>query len=204
MSTTLSEFEPIKPNENGNPSNILPPDLPSPETNSSDSNVSPEKKRRGRPKKSETQNPSPDSKSSPLSQDSPSSIFDQIKKEVSDNERTLSQAQGDTINPQSQTQLIDSAKNVIDGYILLTIADTFFPFLLKMFFKKSKRVKDSDIRLSKDQKEHLQPIADEVAVSLLSWLDPFTLFFVLTGAMYYMNMEDAVSRLPVLKEKEEK
>jgi hypothetical protein len=76
------------------------------------------------------------------------------------------------------------------------IADTFFPFLLKTFFKKSKRLKDSDIRLSKEQKEHISPIADEVAQSLLSWLDPFTLFFVLTGAMYYMNMEDAIARLP--------
>ena len=199
MSTTQLEFAPINSIENGSTNNPVTPPVSNPEPDSSGSNVSPEKKRRGRPKKSEASNPSPDSSTSSIPKESPSSIFDQIKKEVSENEKTLSQAQGDIV-PQSQTQLIDSAKNVIDGYILLTIADTFFPFLLKMFFKKAKRVKDSDIRLSKDQKEHLQPIADEVAVSLLSWLDPFTLFFVLTGAMYYMNMEDAVSRLPQPKE----
>ena len=179
MTTTPLEFVPIEnPIEETNVPANVPDETP--------------KKKRGRPKKTEipTEGNS-DIKS--IKPENPSDIFEQIRKEVSDNEKNLANSETGSL---PSSPIHEAAKNVIDGYMLLVIADTFFPFLLKTFFKKSKRLKDSDIRLSKEQKEHLSPIADEVAQSLLSWLDPFTLFFVLTGAMYYMNMEDAIARLP--------
>lgn len=152
-------------------------------------------KRRGRPKKN-TQANDPE-KTAFKKPENPNDMFEAIRKEVAENEKVISSSETGAI-PEGvvSSPLHETAKNVIDGYVLLTICDTFFPFLLKMFFKKAKHLKDTDIRMSREQKEHLQPIADEVAVSLLSWLDPFTLFFVLTGSMYYMNMEDAVSRNP--------
>lgn len=154
--------------------------------------IEPPKKKVGRPKKVKFPDEvGSDAKS--IKPENPSDVFEQIRKEVAENEKNLANSETGTL---PSSPIHEAAKNVIDGYMLLVIADTFFPFLLKTFFKKSKRLKDSDIRLSKEQKEHLSPIADEVAQSLLSWLDPFTLFFVLTGAMYYMNMEDAISRLP--------
>jgi len=181
MTTTPLEFEPIKELE------VIPEALNVPD------NIQAEpKKKRGRPKKTEfPKENNSDTKS--IKPENPSDIFEQIRKEVNDNERNLANSETGNL---PTSPIHEAAKNVIDGYMLLVIADTFFPFVLKTFFKKSKRLKDSDIRLNKDQKEHLTPIADEVAQSLLSWLDPFTLFFVLTGAMYYMNMEDAISRLP--------
>jgi len=160
-------------------------------------------KKRGRPKKSEK--PNDQDKTAFKKPENPNDMFEAIRREVSENEKVIQNSETGAMPEGMPTSpLHETAKNVIDGYVLLTICDTFFPFLLKMFFKKAKHLKDTDIRMSREQKEHLQPIADEVAVSLLSWLDPFTLFFVLTGSMYYMNMEDAISRNPAPIEKENK
>lgn len=190
METQPLEFAPIEQ------ANIQ---TPSPELKPQEV-VEEKPKKRGRPKKSEKVN-DPE-KTAFKKPENPNDMFEAIRKEVAENEKVISNSETGAISESTVVSpLHETAKNVIDGYVLLTICDTFFPFLLKMFFKKAKHLKDTDIRMSKEQKEHLQPIADEVAVSLLSWLDPFSLFFVLTGSMYYMNMEDALSRNPTpLKE----
>lgn len=193
MQTTPLEFAPIEQEASATPLVQTPIEQPTED----------KPKRRGRPKKSEKSN-DPE-KTAFKKPENPNDMFEAIRKEVAENEKVISNSETGSI-PEGvvSSPLHETAKNVIDGYVLLTICDTFFPFLLKMFFKKAKHLKDTDIRMSKEQKEHLQPIADEVAVSLLSWLDPFTLFFVLTGSMYYMNMEDAISRNPAPKELDKK
>ena len=142
------------------------------------------KKKRGRPKKSEQvkQEEIPQAKN-------PSSLFEEIKKEVEENEKILGENQQPIESPIHQ-----AASKVVDGYMLLTICDTFFPMIIKAFFKKAKGLKDSQIRLSKEQKEHMTPIADDVATGLLSFLDPVTLFFILTGALYFQNTTEAISK----------
>jgi hypothetical protein len=145
------------------------------------------KKKRGRPKKSE-QGTGEESVKPPQNA---GSLFDQIKKEVEENEKIITN--GETPGP-INSPIHDAASKVVDGYMLLTICDTFFPMIIKAFFKKAKGIKDTDIRLSKEQKEHLTPIADDVATGLLSFLDPVTLFFILTGALYFQNTTEAISK----------
>ena len=145
------------------------------------------KKKRGRPKKTEsTADPE-------IKREDPASLFDQIKKEVEQNEQYLNNQNANSGAP-LQSPIHEAASKVVDGYMLLTICDTFFPMIIKMFFKKAKGIKDSEIRLSKEQKEHMTPIADDVATGLLSFLDPVTLFFILTGALYFQNTTEAISK----------
>lgn len=154
--------------------------------------VEPEKKKRGRPKKSEVKIEEPTNNFKKPETNS-GNIFDDIKKEIDANEKVLQNANGET---PEQSQIHQAAKNVVDGYMLLTLMDTFFPMIIKMFVKKSKALKDKDIQLTKDQKIHLEPIADEVAQGLLSFLDPVTLFFVLAGSLYFQNTAEALANLP--------
>ena len=144
------------------------------------------KKKRGRPKKSEQ--PAGEEIKQPQN---PGSLFDQIKKEVEENEKVIQDGQPSGV---INSPIHEAASKVVDGYMLLTICDTFFPMIIKAFFKKAKGIKDTDIRLSKEQKEHLTPIADDVATGLLSFLDPVTLFFILTGALYFQNTTEAISK----------
>lgn len=173
---TPLEFAPI---ETGQTTELTPIETPAPE-----------KKKRGRPKKGEV--PADETFKKP--EQNSSNIFDDIKKEVQDNEKNLQQPNGT-----EQSEIHKAAKNVVDGYMLLTLLDTFFPMIIKMFIKKSKLLKDKDIQLTKDQKIHLEPIADEVAQGLLSFLDPVTLFFVLAGSLYWQNTAEALASLPQSK-----
>jgi len=150
----------------------------------------PAPKKRGRPKKVDK---APEQPSFEKPKEA-GSIFDEIKKEVEANEQNLNNlnAQNGT---QGDTPIHSAVKNVIDGYMLITLMDTFFPFLLKLAWKKAKKLKDKDIQLSKDQREHLEPIADEIAQQLLSFLDPVSLFFIMAGAMYFQNTSEALSNV---------
>lgn len=142
-------------------------------------------KKRGRPRKDATQG----QPASAPKVENPGSIFEAIKKEVEANEKTVMGEPGTT--GEAKSPIHESASKVVDGYMLLMVMDSFFPLVLQMIFKK-RGIKASDLRLSKEQKEHLTPMADEVAMSLLSWLDPITLFFVMCGGMYWQNAQDAM------------
>jgi hypothetical protein len=150
--------------------------------------ATPTPKKRGRPRKEEKQ-PAQETAQEPKKEKSAADLFEEMKRDIESNAKGLDEPQGDKENPIRQ-----AARNIIDGYMLMTICDVFFPWILKMFFKKSKGIPDKEIRLTKDQKEHMQPIADEIAQGLLSFLDPVTLFFILQGAMYKQNLDDAIQR----------
>ena len=146
----------------------------------------PEKKKRGRPKKAET----PKEPTFEKPKDA-GSIFDDIKKEVEANEQSLNQLNTANGTP-GESSIHTAAKNIVDGYMLLTLMDTFFPMILKVVYKKASKLKDKQIQLSKDQKEHLEPIADEISQQLLSFMDPVSLFFIMAGAMYWQNTAEAL------------
>lgn len=152
--------------------------------------VEPEKKKRGRPKKGEA--PKEPTFEKPKEA---GSIFDEIKKEVEANEKSLNDLNNPTGTTPGDTPIHNAVKNVVDGYMLLTLMDTFFPLILKIAYKRAKKLKDKDIQLSKDQKEHLEPIADEIAQQLLSFMDPVSLFFVMAGAMYFQNTTEALANV---------
>lgn len=150
----------------------------------------PAPKKRGRPKKGEK---APEQPTFEKPKEA-ASIFEEIKKEVEANQQSLDQLNG-AQQQAGDTPIHNAVKNVIDGYMLITLMDTFFPFILKLAFKKAKKLKDKDIQLSKDQREHLEPIADEIAQQLLSFLDPVSLFFIMAGAMYFQNTTEALSNV---------
>jgi hypothetical protein len=162
---------------------ITPAPQPTPATE-------PEKKKRGRPKKGEA--PKEPTFEKPKEA---GSIFDEIKKEVEANEKSLNDLNNPTTGTPGETPIHSAVKNVVDGYMLLTLMDTFFPLILKIAYKRAKKLKDKDIQLSKDQKEHLEPIADEIAQQLLSFMDPVSLFFVMAGAMYFQNTTEALANV---------
>lgn len=148
----------------------------------------PAPKKRGRPKKGEA----PKEPAFEKPKDA-GSIFDDIKKEVEANEQSLNQLNQQTPGGvPGESSIHTAAKNIIDGYMLLTLMDTFFPMILKVVYKKSAKLKDKQIQLSKDQKEHLEPIADEISQQLLSFMDPVSLFFIMAGAMYWQNTAEAL------------
>ena len=163
------------------PAEITPAPQPTP--------VEPEKKKRGRPKKGES--PKEPTFEKPKEA---GSIFDEIKKEVEANEKSLNDLNTTPGTP-GDTPIHNAVKNVVDGYMLLTLMDTFFPMILKIAYKRAKKLKDKDIQLSKDQKEHLEPIADEISQQLLSFMDPVSLFFVMAGAMYFQNTTEALANV---------
>ena len=175
---------PSEPNEiNETPPQVQTPEIipPSP--------GEPEKKKRGRPKKTDKA-PEPTFEKPKDA----GSIFDEIKKEVEQNEQSLNQL-NQSGTPTGESSIHTAAKNIVDGYMLLTLMDTFFPMVLKIAYKKANKLKDKDIQLSKDQKEHLEPIADEISQQLLSFMDPVSLFFVMAGAMYWQNTSEALSNV---------
>lgn len=151
-----------------------------------------EKKRgRGRPKKTEQhQEPKPQQK-----EKTGFELMDEMQSQIEKN--TI---QEPTAAPGAITSpLENAARSIIDGYMLLTICDVFFPMVFKMFWKEAKKLKDKDIRLSKDQKEHLEPLADEIAQAALSFMDPAMLFIVLVGASYKQNIDDAIQSNKFIK-----
>jgi hypothetical protein len=151
-----------------------------------------EKKRgRGRPKKTEQhQEPKPQQK-----EKTGFELMDEMQNQIEKN--TI---QEPTAAPGAITSpLENAARSIIDGYMLLTICDVFFPMVFKMFWKEAKKLKDKDIRLSKDQKEHLEPLADEIAQAALSFMDPAMLFIVLVGASYKQNIDDAIQSNKFIK-----
>jgi len=164
---------------------------PTPTPGAPEETPAPEKKKRGRPKKGE---PKPDEAPKFEKPKEAGSIFDEIKKEVEANEQSLNNLNTQSGTP-GETPIHSAVKNVIDGYMLITLMDTFFPVILKLAWKKAKKLKDKDIQLSKDQREHLEPIADEIAQQLLSFLDPVSLFFIMAGAMYFQNTSEALANV---------
>jgi hypothetical protein len=187
---TPSELEFTNVNEtNATPqAQPTPPPTPTP-TPVTPEAPAPEKKKRGRPKKGEAPKDTTFEKPKEAS-----SIFDEIKKEVENNEQSINQLNNQSGTP-GETPIHSAVKNVIDGYMLITLMDTFFPMLLKLAWKKAKKLKDKDIQLSKDQREHLEPIADEISQQLLSFLDPVSLFFIMAGAMYFQNTSEAIANV---------
>jgi hypothetical protein len=177
---------------NVNETNATPPAQNPQQTPPATDPTPPAPKKRGRPKKGEAK---PDDAPKFEKPKEAGSIFDEIKKEVENNEKSLNDLNNAPGSTPGETPIHSAVKNIVDGYMLLTLMDTFFPMLLKLAYKKAKKLKDKDIQLSKDQKEHLEPIADEISQQLLSFLDPVSLFFIMAGAMYFQNTTEALANV---------
>lgn len=159
-------------------------------------------KKKGRPaggKNKPRENKETENVKSAPAQNSSANLFEQLKKDIEENAAN--------INPNAPVvteldPLKEQAKSVINGYMLLLAMDLIFPSLIKMVFKKAaKDIPLKDLQMQKDQKDSLEPLADTVAEKLLSFVDPITLFFVVSGGMYYMNFNEAAETIKAKKER---
>ena len=92
------------------------------------------KKKWGRPKKTES-NPDPE-----IKREDPASLFDQIKKEVEQNEQYLNNQNSPAGDP-LQSPIHQAASKVVDGYMLLQSVILFSRWSLKCFLRKQRELK---------------------------------------------------------------
>ena len=79
----------------------------------------------------------------------------------------------------------------INGYILLLVVDTVFPFAFTMIhnmFEKRFRIENNDISLNDKQQKELEPLANQAADYMQINVNPIAGFFITTGLMYGANM----------------
>ena len=79
----------------------------------------------------------------------------------------------------------------VEGYILLMVVDTFFPFALSFvnnLFDKTIQVKANELMLTDKQMSKLEPIADQCADYLSVNISPVWGFVILTSISYTNNL----------------
>lgn len=101
--------------------------------------------------------------------------------------------------PQPTVNLSHSDTLKINGALLLILCDAFAPLLIKLIFgmfqPELKKVPINKIRLTREQKEALEPIADKCAEYVFKETNPMTMFVISIGACYYSNaMENIPSK----------
>ena len=95
-----------------------------------------------------------------------------------------------------------NAAAFITGALFLTIVDALLPsaiiYIAGLVSEDYKALKPKQIKLSKEQKADLAPLADEVVKIVLGEADPLFLLLIAMSAMYWENIQDA-EPLPVKK-----
>lgn len=139
-------------------------------------------KKRGRPRKD--QQPAQPAQPQQQQQHQPANdIFEKIKSEIDAN-----QVVDPLSNPVSAPVQVVSTPSILDGYMILSFMDAFFPGIIKFLFKKKlQNVDVSKLMLSEAQKNSLEPLADEMAKQISGYISPTYAFFLAAGSMYYQN-----------------
>ena len=145
------------------------------------------KKKRGRPRKDESQNATkPQANKAQTNTGTNSSIFEDIRSQVNQNQQDLDRfkiAEQPEIPVQSQPMLA-----LLDGYMLLAFIDAVCPGIIKFIFKKKfEKINIDKIMLTESQKTSLEPLADEMAKQVAGQISPMTAFAIAIGSMYYQN-----------------
>lgn len=88
---------------------------------------------------------------------------------------------------------VEHVNQIMSGYLFLLIIDFAFPSLFcfvynKLFKDKHKKsIRASELKLSKEELEQLQPIADEVVKKLLINVNPVWVLIISMGSIYFSN-----------------
>lgn len=191
--------------------------------NSIDTSIQPEKKKRGRPRKQKTDTPteisSNDTPSVEMPPQSDTTKIDDVKilEEVKEKkpktapdtkhkdkladilssykETPVNEINGDV--PPQPVNLAAQDKLIINGYLLLVMCDAFFPLIIKIvigiFYPALKKIPTHKIKLTKEQKESLEPIADRAAAHMFENANPISMFIFAMGSCYLSN---AIENLP--------
>jgi hypothetical protein len=126
------------------------------------------------------------------------------KKSLTDVKNELGNSSG-----AEKTNAVEEAKNdiahLINGYMFLMVLDFVAPLAIKfifgMFNKKAKKIDTSDLMLTKEESKKLEPLADEVAKSLLSGMNPILLFFVCYGGATAFKLQFALAKIEAKESK---
>jgi hypothetical protein len=88
---------------------------------------------------------------------------------------------------QAEPEIQDSS--LISGALFLLLIDLAIPTLLSFVNNKAggKPVKSKQLKLTKEQREELSPIADEAIKELMIKASPITVFFVSLIGIYGLN-----------------
>lgn len=86
---------------------------------------------------------------------------------------------------------IEPAKvSMISGYMLLLVCDLFFPMVLMMLFKGQLKGKTkADLKLTKDERKELEPIANECAKELSVSMSATQIFVVSMFLTYASKLD---------------
>ena len=90
---------------------------------------------------------------------------------------------------------------LVNGTMLIAFCDFFFPSLVKFFFTKfmkdprAKKVKHTDVVLTNDQVESLEPVADAAAKVIFEKVNPMVLFAFAMTISYGMNFKFALEEV---------
>ena len=108
----------------------------------------------------------------------------------------LSEFKKTELNASSSAPEEVNAVKYITGSLLLMLIDAVAPTLiikvLGMTNDKFKKIPSKKVRLSKDQKEDLEPLANEAVKQMTLNMNPMTAFFVCTSLIYATNIMTAV------------
>ena len=107
----------------------------------------------------------------------------------------MNEVNGDV--PPQPVNLAAQDKLIINGYLLLVMCDAFFPLIIKIvigiFYPALKKIPTHKIKLTKEQKESLEPIADRAAAHMFENANPISMFIFAMGSCYLSN---AIENLP--------
>ena len=99
------------------------------------------------------------------------------------------------ISSQSSNPNEVNASKYLTGAIILMMIDAVIPSVLikmmSMANPKYKSIKTKEIKLSKEQKNDLEPLADEVVKQMTVNMSPMTAFRVCTSLIYGTNIMTA-------------
>lgn len=123
------------------------------------------------------------------------SIGNQNSKISDTNPLDLSEFKKVEISTQSQNPSEVNASKYLTGAIILMMVDAVIPSVLikmmSMVNPKYKTIRTKEIKMSKDQKNDLEPLADEVVKSMTMNMSPMTAFLVCTSLIYGTNIMSA-------------
>lgn len=151
------------------------------------------KRGRGRPKGSKTgAKKAPEALETELNFDHEIEALKRSSKKVEAPEASAAAAAVDVEAPNENSPMA----NVVTGYMLLIICDAVIPSFICLLANNQRKKKGkkpleaSNLKLDKREREDLEPIADEVAKTILKGVDPVILFFGMMGATYFSKITD--------------
>lgn len=114
--------------------------------------------------------------------------------------------------PNTQNNNLNDVKKpfaaLVNGYMLLALCDFIFPGIIlwayKKYDKRAEKIKISNCKLDKDQKESLMEAANQVAQVIFQQMNPIIVLVVGMGVMYWTNISGELDRIPKSDEPDKK